>query len=208
MKTLILDNYDSFTYNLYQYVAELDGDPVVVRNDELLMKEAKETQEAEEAKESIADIQPTHIIISPGPGNPDTPRDIGVSRELIDYAIEKNIPLLGVCLGHQILGVHFGSTVERAPEIFHGKESEILFDEPRSVLFADLPAVASVMRYHSLHVTQIPENFRETARTPEGMIMAMEHESQQIFGVQFHPESIGTPEGMRMLRNFLLIRST
>ena len=137
------------------------------------MKEAKETQEAEEAKESIADIQPTHIIISPGPGNPDTPRDIGVSRELIDYAIEKNIPLLGVCLGHQILGVHFGSTVERAPEIFHGKESEILFDEPRSVLFADLPAVASVMRYHSLHVTQIPENFRETERTPDCMIMAM-----------------------------------
>ena len=190
MKTLLLDNYDSFTYNLFQYVAELGGDPVVVLNDE-------------KTPDEIVSESYSHIILSPGPGNPDTSRDIGVSRAVIDLAMERGIPLLGVCLGHQVLAVRFGGTVERAPEIFHGRASKICFSSPRSVLFDGIPEPMEAMRYHSLCVTAVPDHFHWTARTDEGVVMAMEHDALPLFGIQFHPESIGTPEGKTILQSFL-----
>ncbi|MCK5020215.1 MAG: aminodeoxychorismate/anthranilate synthase component II [Candidatus Peribacteraceae bacterium] len=193
MKTLILDNYDSFTYNLYQYVSELNGEPVVYRNDKIRL-------------DDIRDLEPTHIIISPGPGNPYTDRDIGVSEKLIEYAIKEHIPLLGVCLGHQVLAKHFGATVCQAPEIFHGKASEIKLLQPRSAIFAGLPEKITGMRYHSLCVEEkgLPDSLKITAQTDEGIIMGLEHIEHLLFGIQFHPESIGTPEGKDILRNFLL----
>lgn len=195
MKTLILDNYDSFTFNLYQEAGGLGGNPVVKRNDALDI-------------DAVRCLNPTHIIIGPGPGNPDTPRDIGISRGLIDLAAEKKIPLLGVCLGHQILGVHFGATVSRAPRLYHGKASQICVTE-KTPLFAGIDSVFPAMRYHSLHVepATVPDLLRITALSDDGVIMAMEHKNLPLFGVQFHPESIGTPRGTDILKNFLAIAS-
>jgi len=192
MKTLILDNYDSFTYNLYQYVGELGGDPMVYRNDKICIN-------------GIRDLEPTHIIIGPGPGNPYTPRDIGISEELIDYAASEHIPLLGVCLGLQVLGKHFGGSVARAPEIFHGMASRVKFLQPRSLLFEGLPETIEGMRYHSLCVEKkgLPAVLRVTAETDTGVIMGLEHKDHLLFGIQFHPESIGTPEGKHILGKFL-----
>lgn len=191
MKTLILDNYDSFTYNLYQYIGELHGNPVVHRNDQVTMEQVKE-------------MNPSHIIISPGPGNPDTERDVGISYELIAYAVENQIPLLGVCLGHQVLGGYFGAKVERAPYLMHGKSSVITLDENPGRLLAGQPDQIEVMRYHSLYVKdELPADVHVTARTDDGMIMAMEHSEHALFGIQFHPESIGTPVGMDVLVSFL-----
>ncbi len=191
MKTLILDNYDSFTFNLYQEIGELGGNPIVKRNDAV----------------SIHDVHRlgiTHIVISPGPGNPYTKRDIGISEELIECAKKQKIPLLGVCLGHQVLGKHFGATVSRAPSIFHGKASPIHLTKS-SRLFAGVPNGCEAMRYHSLSVEQatIPSDLLVTAITNDGVVMAMEHRTLPLYGVQFHPESIGTPFGMRILKNFL-----
>ncbi|NOS67238.1 MAG: anthranilate phosphoribosyltransferase [Candidatus Peribacteraceae bacterium] len=190
MKTLILDNYDSFTFNLYQSIGELGGNPVVHRNDAITIDDVK-------------NLDVSHIVIGPGPGNPDTPRDIGISEELIDYAARENIPLLGVCLGHQVLCAHFGATVGRAPALYHGKASQI--DCDNSALFAGLPASIEAMRYHSLHAEEstLPDALKVTSRSAEGVVMAVEHASLPFFGVQFHPESIGTPRGMDILRNFL-----
>lgn len=194
MNTLILDNYDSFTFNLYQEIGVLGGNPEVFRNDKITMDEVKARNF-------------THIILGPGPGNPSTPRDIGISRALIQYAENERIPLLGVCLGHQILGNVFGATVVRAPEIFHGKSSTISFESPRSRIFADLPETIEAMRYHSLCVENVKKPLLITATTGTEIVMAMEHESLPLFGVQFHPESIGTPAGRIILKNFLSIAS-
>ena len=187
MKTLLLDNYDSFTYNLYQYVSEIGPDVDVVRNDEF-------------NRSTFSNY--TSVIISPGPGNPYTDRDIGQSREIVDLCIENTIPLLGICLGHQILGVHFGSEVTKSKDPYHGKASTIRLDT-NSKLFKDMPKEIEVMRYHSLIVDGIPDNFVGTAQTDDTILMAMEHETLPIFGIQFHPESIGTPFGTSILRNFL-----
>ena len=193
MKTLILDNYDSFTFNLYQEVGALGGNPVVERNDALTM-------------DDIRALNVTHIIIGPGPGNPLTPRDIGISRKLITFAVDQGIPLLGVCLGHQILGVHFGATVSRAPMLCHGKASDVSVTE-NSKLFSGMTANFPAMRYHSLHVEPetIPNDIKVTALSDDDVVMAMEHREHPLFGVQFHPESIGTPCGRDLLRNFLTL---
>lgn len=190
MSVLILDNYDSFTYNLYQEVGVLGATPEVVRNDAMTIEQIK-------ARSYDA------IIIGPGPGNPYTARDIGVSRALIDYAMASGIPLLGVCLGHQILGVHFGATVVRAKEPFHGKASILTIEPKSSALFKGLPESIEVMRYHSLCVEDLRPPLRATLSTNDGVVMALEHESLPIYGVQFHPESIGTPQGRMILKNFL-----
>jgi 3-deoxy-7-phosphoheptulonate synthase len=193
MKTLILDNYDSFTYNLYQYLGELGGRPSVYRNDRISVEEAR-------------DQQFSHIVIGPGPGSPYVARDIGVSHELILYAEESGIPLLGVCLGHQVLAVHYGGRVSRAPQPYHGKASRVVLLEPPAALFEGLASPLEVMRYHSLRVEEpsLPKTLRVTARSVEdGSVMAMEHTGRPLWGIQFHPESIGTPEGKRILRRFL-----
>jgi len=191
MKTLILDNYDSFTFNLCQEVGELGGNPIVERNDAV----------------SIDDVRRlgiTHIIISPGPGNPYTKRDVGISEELIDFAAAQKIPLLGVCLGHQVLGKHFGATVSRAPSVYHGKASTIHV-KGKSRILNGLESTFEAMRYHSLCVEPetIPRDLRVTAMSDDGVVMAMEHETLPLFGVQFHPESIGTSHGKDILKNFL-----
>ena len=190
MKTLILDNYDSFTYNLKQYVAELGGNPVVFRNDKIDI-------------DDVRYLGITHVILSPGPGNPYTKRDIGISEDLISYCTEHDIPLLGVCLGHQTLGKHFGATVSRAPEAFHGKASLITVDE--SSLFSGIEGKIEAMRYHSLCIENVKEikELRITAMSDDGVIMAIEHTSLPLYGIQFHPESIGTPLGKDILKNFL-----
>ncbi len=194
MNTLLLDNYDSFTFNLYQEIGVLGGNPDVHRNNCITIDEVK-------AKGF------THIVLGPGPGNPQTPRDIGISRELIAYAMSERIPLLGVCLGHQILGDVFQANVVRAPEVMHGKASMIHFSSPRSHLFEGLPETIEAMRYHSLCVENVKKPLVMTAMTDTGIVMAMEHESLPLFGVQFHPESIGTPSGRIILKNFLSIAS-
>lgn len=210
MKTLILDNYDSFTFNLYQYVAELEGNPVVYRNDEF--KEVSSFVQPTSASltstgRQAQDDRITHIILSPGPGNPDTPRDVGMSNALIDYAVENKIPLLGVCLGHQTLGHRFGAEVVRAPEVFHGKASAVTLAEPRSALFTDVSDQFEAMRYHSLCIDPdtLSPDFRVTATSEPNLIMAIEHESLPLYGIQFHLESIGTPDGKNILKNFLAL---
>ncbi len=194
MKTLILDNYDSFTWNLYQYIAELGGAPEVHRNDKISI-------------EDVRDGNYSHIIIGPGPGNPNTPRDIGISESLIDEAAENHIPLLGVCLGHQILVTHFGGKVGRSPEAVHGRASRVRITS-KSCIFDHLPSEIEAMRYHSLcggH--ELPSVLTETAvAEDDGVLMALEHQSLPLFGVQFHPESIGTPMGKDILRNFLAVQ--
>ncbi len=194
MKTLILDNYDSFTFNLYQYVAELHGNPVVFRNDMIDL-------------DAVRDLKITHIIIGPGPGNPYTPGDIGIAEELIDYAFEERIPLLGVCLGHQILAKHYGATVSRAPTPYHGKASAIRL-ENGSPLFSGLGREIRAMRYHSLCAEEnsIPGELKITALSGDGVVMAIEHLRRPLYGVQFHPESVGTPSGKKIIRNFLSIQ--
>lgn len=194
MKTLILDNYDSFTFNLYQEIGSLEGNPDVHRNDRI----------------GIEDVERggySHIVIGPGPGNPDTPRDIGISDLLIGFAVASRVPLLGVCLGHQMIGRHFGFSVVRAKELFHGKASVISFSPPRSQIFLGLPETIQAMRYHSLCVEGVHVPLRVTAVTNDGVVMAMEHETLPVYGVQFHPESIGTPDGKTILGNFLSIHT-
>ena len=194
MRTLILDNYDSFTYNLYQEVGMLGGNPEVFRNDKIDIP-------------TVTARNFTHLIISPGPGNPGVARDIGISELLIDYATAGRIPLLGVCLGHQIIGKHFGGTVVRCTSPYHGKASTISLSTDPGILFKGLPKSFNAMRYHSLCVRNLPDSLRSTAIAhDDGTLMAMEHATHRIYGVQFHPESIGTPDGMTILRNFLSLR--
>lgn len=187
---LLIDNYDSFSYNLYQLVGELDPDIRVIRNDELTVPEIRE-------------LAPSHIILSPGPGRPE---DAGV---IVDAARElgRDIPTLGVCLGHQAICAAFGATVTYARRLMHGKQSRVRFDRD-CPLFRECPETALVARYHSLAAAPdtIPDCLKVTAVTDEGEIMAVQHRDYPIYGVQFHPESIMTPDGKTMLKNFIEIR--
>jgi len=190
MKTLIIDNYDSFTFNLFQYLGELGGNPIVRRNDEVTIS-------------AIKKIAPTHIVISPGPGRPDDPKYFGICLEVI-LNLSTQIPVLGVCLGHQGICYAFGGKIVQAPEVRHGKTSQVLHN--KRGLFKNIPTPCEVMRYHSLIVDRdnIPEILRVTATEKESsLVMAVEHVSRPLFGIQFHPESIGTPSGKKILKNFL-----
>ena len=183
---LLVDNYDSFTYNLYQYLGELGAEIRVVRNDELT------------AEAAIA-LAPERIVISPGPGTPD---QAGITVDLIRRAAGR-IPVLGVCLGHQALGQAFGGDVRRAPKLMHGKTSEIHHDGKG--LFAGVPDPFTATRYHSLVVerSSVPESLEITAWTDDGIVMGLRHREHALEGVQFHPESILTTVGKDLLRNFL-----
>jgi anthranilate synthase component 2 len=185
---LLLDNYDSFTYNLYQYFGELGAVARVVRNDEMT------------AEEALA-LGPERIVISPGPGTPD---QAGVSLELIRRAAGR-VPLLGVCLGHQALAQAFGGRVVRAPALMHGKTSSIHHD--RRTVFAGLPDPFTATRYHSLIVDRasVPECLEVSAWTDDGIVMGLRHRRLPLEGVQFHPESILTAAGKDLLRNFLAL---
>jgi anthranilate synthase/aminodeoxychorismate synthase-like glutamine amidotransferase len=183
---LVIDNYDSFTYNLVQYLGELGQEIRVVRNDEI-------------AASDIARLAPSHIVISPGPC---TPNEAGISLDTIRRYAGK-IPILGVCLGHQSIGQAFGGKVVRARRVMHGKTSEI-FHEGRGV-FAGLPSPFEATRYHSLLVEResLPDCLEVTAHTAEGEIMGLRHKTLAVEGVQFHPESFLTLVGKDLLRNFL-----
>ncbi len=185
-RVLLVDNYDSFTYNLYQYLGELGADTTVVRNDEISAEEA-------------LGRRPDRIVISPGPGTPD---QAGISLELIRRAAGE-IPLLGVCLGHQALGQAFGGRVVRAAVLMHGKTSEIEHDG--RTVFRGLPKPFTATRYHSLVVAadSVPECLEVSAWTADGTIMGLRHRTLGVEGVQFHPESILTRAGHDLLRNFL-----
>lgn len=184
---LLIDNYDSFSYNLYQLIGEIDPDIRVIRNDEMTVEE-------------IEAMKPARIILSPGPGRPE---DAGMIMEAVKTLGEK-IPILGVCLGHQAICAAFGAAVTYAKELMHGKQSQIRFDTD-SPLFRGCPQTAPAARYHSLAVDAdtLPDCLRVTARTVDGEVMAVEHRDHPIFGVQFHPESIMTPDGKTMIRNFI-----
>ena len=184
---LLIDNYDSFSYNLYQLVGEIDPDIKVIRNDEMTVDE-------------VAALHPDHIILSPGPGRPE---DAGILIEAT-RTLGQTIPTLGVCLGHQAICAAFGATVTYAKQLMHGKQSLTEFDTS-CPLFKGVPAAAPVARYHSLAVDAdtLPPELAVTARTQEGEVMAVQHKIYPIYGVQFHPESIMTPDGKTMLRNFI-----
>jgi anthranilate synthase/aminodeoxychorismate synthase-like glutamine amidotransferase len=183
---LLIDNYDSFTYNLYQYLCELGASVTVLRNDTVSVDE-------------VRTLAPDFIVISPGPG---VPRDAGISVELI-RALGPTTPILGVCLGHQAIAEAFGGVVTRAPELMHGKASNIFHDG--SGVFEDLPNPFSAIRYHSLSAAPeaVPDCLEVTAHTNSGVIMALRHREYPVHGVQFHPESILTEHGKDLLRNFL-----
>jgi anthranilate synthase/aminodeoxychorismate synthase-like glutamine amidotransferase len=182
---LLIDNYDSFTWNLAQYLGELGAAPLVRRNDEISVEE-------------IETLRPARIVISPGPGRPE---DAGISVEVI-RRFGPVIPLLGVCLGHQGIGIAFGGSVVRAPQLMHGKVSAVCHDG-RGV-FRGLPQPFTAGRYHSLVVADpLPDRLEAAARTDDGTIMGVRHREYPIHGVQFHPESVLTNAGHQMLRNFL-----
>lgn len=183
---LVIDNYDSFTYNLVQYLGELKAEPFVRRNDEVTIDE-------------IHQLKPAKILISPGPS---TPREAGISNEVIQTFGQKT-PILGVCLGHQCMGYVFGGEVVRAERLMHGKTSPILHNS--TGLFQGLPSPFEATRYHSLLVQResLPSCLKICAETAEGEIMGLQHENYPIHGVQFHPESILTREGKKLLQNFL-----
>jgi para-aminobenzoate synthetase component 2 len=183
---LVIDNYDSFTYNLVQYLGEIGEEVVVRRNDEIGVEE-------------IEALNPDHILISPGPC---TPNEAGISLQLIEH-FKGKIPILGVCLGHQAIGQAFGGDVVRAEKMMHGKTSQILHDG--KTIFAGIPSPYTATRYHSLIVKKetLPDCLEITAQTAEGEIMGLRHKAYAIEGVQFHPESIITDHGLQLLRNFL-----
>lgn len=184
---LLIDNYDSFVYNLYQFLAVEDPDVRLVRNDRITPEEA-------------LSMEPDAIVISPGPGKPS---DAGVCIELIRQ-LKGRIPILGVCLGHQAIGEAFGATVTHASRLMHGKTS-LLTDVADDIIFKGIKKPVQVARYHSLSVQEstLPEELEVTARSDDGEIMAMWHREYPIYGLQFHPESVMTPEGSAMIRNFL-----
>ena len=184
---LVIDNYDSFTYNLVQYLGELGAEMEVRRNDEVTLEEIENQ------------IKPEKILISPGPGTPD---DAGISLKVLETFADK-LPILGVCLGHQAIGQIFGGKVVRAPEPVHGKPVEIHHDG--KTIFADLDNNFEAARYHSLIVESesLPDCLEISATSPDGLIMALRHKTYKIEGVQFHPESILTSEGKKLLQNFL-----
>ncbi|MBV9325467.1 MAG: aminodeoxychorismate/anthranilate synthase component II [Chloroflexi bacterium] len=187
---LLIDNYDSFTYNLYQYLCELGASVTVVRNDAISV-------------EQVCALAPSSVVISPGPG---VPRDAGISVALV-RALGETTPMLGVCLGHQAIIEAYGGSVIRAPELMHGKASRVLHDGPG--VLAGLPSPFSAIRYHSLCAAPeaVPDVLEVTARSESGVIMAVQHREHPVFGVQFHPESILTEYGKDLLRNFLEVQS-
>ena len=189
---LLIDNYDSFSYNLYQMTGEINPDIKVIRNDEM----------------SLADIfklSPERIILSPGPGRPE---NAGIIIDVIKKLGDK-IPILGVCLGHQAICAAYGATVTYAPRLMHGKQSEVSFDT-NCPLFAGCQKVSPVARYHSLIADPdtIPAELKVTAKTFANEIMAVQHIRYPVYGVQFHPESILTPEGRTILKNFMKVGNT
>lgn len=186
---LVIDNYDSFTYNIVQYLGELGAEIEVVRNDKITLDE-------------IRAMGPTHIVVSPGPGTPD---DGGVSLDVI-REMGATTPVLGVCLGHQCIGQAYGGIVHRAGRLMHGKVSAVHHNGEG--LFAGLPNPFTATRYHSLIVEEdtLPDALEVTARTDQGEIMGLRHKVYPVYGVQFHPESILTEHGPQMLQNFLNVR--
>jgi anthranilate synthase/aminodeoxychorismate synthase-like glutamine amidotransferase len=193
-RVVILDNYDSFAFNLYQAVGELIGTaPIVLRNDEIPFAE-------------VAELNPTHVIVSPGPGDPRRPEYFGVCREAI-AELGTRVPVLGVCLGHQGIATAFGGEVVRSPAPTHGKTSLIVHDGEG--VFAGIASPLEAMRYHSLAVCRerLPQELTVTAMTSDGVVMGLRHLVHPIHGVQFHPESIGTPAGARIIANFLAMEA-
>ena len=186
-KILVVDNYDSFVFNLVQYLQQLGAECTVVRNDAVAAEEASKYD---------------GVLISPGPG---TPEKAGISVEMIKYCAQHSIPLFGVCLGHQAIGVAFGATVSRAPELLHGKTS-LVYHQQEGVL-ADIPSPFTATRYHSLCVEKdsVPNTLHITGTTDSGLVMSMEHTTLPIQGVQFHPESVLTEHGHQMLANWLVM---
>ena len=184
---LLIDNYDSFSYNVYQLTATVEPDVKVVRNDEMTVEE-------------IQTLSPTHIILSPGPGKPS---DAGICEDVIRHFAGK-IPILGICLGHQAICEVFGATVTYAKKLMHGKQSKTWLDTD-SVLFRGMETKITVARYHSLAADPdtIPEVLKVTARTEDGEVMAVEHKEYFVYGVQFHPESVLTPDGKKIMENFV-----
>jgi anthranilate synthase component 2 len=196
-KLLLIDNYDSFTYNLVQYFQELGVEVIVKRNDQITAAAAK-------------NLAPDYLVFSPGPGTCEVASDIGVSEDLF-HVFRGVIPILGVCLGHQLMGKIFGGQIKRVAPA-HGKRYPIKVTDKAAVLFQNLPATIEVMRYHSLVVdfTQylathdtVPLTITALTADEDRLIMAMEKPTEKLYGVQFHPESIGTPSGKIMLQNFL-----
>jgi len=188
-RLVIIDNYDSFTYNLAQYLGELGQEPLVYRNDEINLTELKE-------------LRPKGLVISPGPGTPENPRYFGLSLKIIKN-LSPDIPTLGVCLGHQGVAAAYGGRVVSAGKLFHGKTSAISHD--RSDIFTGIPNPFTAARYHSLIIdsNSLPDELKVTARGPENQIMGIRHSRYPIYGVQFHPESILTEHGKRLLKNFI-----
>ena len=184
---LLIDNYDSFSYNVYQLTASVEPDVKVIRNDELTVTE-------------IEALKPSHIILSPGPGKP---ADAGICEDVIRYFAGK-VPILGICLGHQAICEVFGATVTYAKELMHGKQSKAAL-ATESALFQGMQKEITVARYHSLAAAPdtMPEILKVTARTADGEVMAVEHREYPVYGVQFHPESVLTPDGLKIMENFM-----
>ena len=184
---LLIDNYDSFSYNLYQLIGQIEPQIKVIRNDEMNIEE-------------IRKLNPAGIILSPGPGRPE---HAGVIME-VAKTLGREIPILGVCLGHQAICASYGAKITYARELMHGKQSQVHVD-PDCRLFRNCPSVTEVARYHSLAADgdTIPEVLKVTAQTKDGEIMAVQHREYPVYGVQFHPESILTPDGKTMLENFI-----
>lgn len=192
-KIVIIDNYDSFTFNLYQMLQPLVAEKIAVyKNDEITFDE-------------LLAMKADKLVLSPGPGHPGNKSDFGLCEEIIKRQPDLKASILGVCLAHQGMAHHFGGTVERAPQVVHGKSSKVKIEQS-TPLFDGLPEIFEAMRYHSLIALDknFPAQLKVTAREVEhGYIMALEHRERPIYGVQFHPESIGTPLGARMLENFV-----
>ena len=190
VKVAVIDNYDSFVYNLVQYLGELGAEPVVHRNDTVTVEE-------------LCALEPDAVLVSPGPGSPDQPGDVGVSIDAIRTFGEAGVPVLGVCFGHQCIGQLYGGRVVRAPHVMHGKTSQITHDG-RSV-FTGLPSPFTATRYHSLVVARetVPDVLEISAESEDGLVMGLRHRHLPIEGVQFHPESILTEHGHELLANFL-----
>ncbi|MDA3015834.1 MAG: aminodeoxychorismate/anthranilate synthase component II [Actinomycetota bacterium] len=186
-RILVIDSYDSFVYNLVQYLGEIGADPVVHRNDALTVAEA-------------VGLEPDGVLLSPGPGRPE---DAGIIVDAIGAFAERGVPVFGVCLGHQAIGHAFGARVVRAPELMHGKTSEIVHEG--AGVFAGLESPLTATRYHSLVLepSSVPDVLEVTATTGDGMIMGVRHREVDVEGVQFHPESILTSAGHDLLRNFV-----
>lgn len=186
---LLIDNYDSFSYNLFQFFGTINTNIKVIRNDEMTVEE-------------IQQLAPSHIVLSPGPGYP---KDAGVCEEVVEK-LQGEIPILGVCLGHQSICEVYGANICHARQLMHGKQSKVTIDTSKAI-FAGLPSEIEVARYHSLiaDIDTIPEQLEVISTDANNEVMAVKHRNYDVYGLQFHPESILTPDGMTMIRNFLAI---